>query len=61
MVGGGIPSLLMPIVFVVSLSMIKDGYEDYQRKKSDDEENNRLCDCILIPKDDQDKTRNNSS
>lgn len=29
--------------------MIKDGFEDYQRKKSDDEENNRLADCIPLP------------
>ena len=47
-VGGGIPSLLLPLAFVVSLSMIKDGFEDYQRKKSDDEENNRFTDCIPI-------------
>lgn len=40
-VGTGIPSLLMPLSFVVTLSMIKDGFEDYQRFKSDDEENNR--------------------
>ena len=45
---GGIPSLIMPITFVVSLSMIKDGIEDYQRKRSDDEENNRLVDCLPL-------------
>ena len=28
-IGSGVPSLLMPIAFVVSLSMIKDGFEDY--------------------------------
>lgn len=49
-IGTGVPSLLMPITFVVSLSMIKDGFEDYQRKKSDDEENNRTAECITIQK-----------
>jgi hypothetical protein len=47
-VGSGYPTLIMPISFVVALSMIKDGFEDYQRAKSDDEENNRLTDCIEI-------------
>ena len=47
-VGTGVPSLLMPLTFVVSLSMIKDGFEDYQRKKSDDEENSSNTDCIPI-------------
>ena len=26
---GQVPSLIMPITFVVSISMIKDGFEDY--------------------------------
>lgn len=38
---GGIPVLLMPLSFVVGISMIKDIYEDYMRHKSDNEENNR--------------------
>jgi hypothetical protein len=37
----GFPVLLFPLGFVVGLSMIKDIYEDYQRYKSDKEENNR--------------------
>ena len=45
-IGGGIPTLLMPLSFVVSLSMIKDGYEDYVRNKSDNEENNRKTEVI---------------
>ena len=52
-VGTGVPSLLMPLSFVVSLSMIKDGFEDYQRKKSDDEENSSNTDCIQIQDDSQ--------
>lgn len=52
-VGTGVPSLLMPLSFVVSLSMIKDGFEDYQRKKSDDEENSSNTDCIPIQDDSQ--------
>ena len=38
---GGVPVLLMPLSFVVGMSMIKDIYEDYMRHKSDDEENSR--------------------
>ena len=37
----GVPVLLLPLGFVVGLSMIKDIYEDYQRHKSDNLENNR--------------------
>ena len=49
-VGIGIPSLVLPLSFVITLSMIKDGYEDYQRYKSDLEENNRISECIPIGK-----------
>lgn len=38
---GGVPVLLMPLGFVVGISMIKDIYEDYIRHRSDNEENNR--------------------
>lgn len=38
---GGVPVLLLPLSFVVGISMIKDIYEDYLRHKSDNEENNR--------------------
>ena len=34
---------LAPLVFVVAISMIKDGYEDRQRAKQDDAENNLEC------------------
>ena len=40
--------MLMPLTFVVALSMIKDGFEDFQRAKSDKEENNRVSDCLPI-------------
>lgn len=32
--------MLMPLCFVVSVSMVKDFFEDRKRHKSDDEENN---------------------
>jgi hypothetical protein len=38
---GGVPVLLLPLSFVVGISMIKDIYEDYIRYRSDNEENNR--------------------
>ena len=37
----GVPVLILPLSFVVGVSMIKDIYEDYQRHKSDNEENSR--------------------
>tara|TARA_B110000285_G_C14754582_1_gene436753 strand:+ start:333 stop:506 length:174 start_codon:yes stop_codon:yes gene_type:complete len=36
----GVPVIGVPLTFVVGLSMIKDIYEDYIRKSSDNEENN---------------------
>lgn len=34
---------LAPLAFVVAISMIKDGYEDRQRAKQDEAENNLEC------------------
>lgn len=36
----GEPWILMPLMFVVGLSMIKDAWEDYKRYKNDSKENN---------------------
>jgi P-type E1-E2 ATPase len=38
---GGQPSLLLPLMFVIFVSMVKDIIEDIKRHKSDNEENNR--------------------
>lgn len=38
---GGVPVLVIPLSFVVGVSMIKDIYEDFIRHRSDNEENNR--------------------
>lgn len=38
---GGVPILIVPLGFVVGVSMIKDIYEDFLRHRSDNEENNR--------------------
>lgn len=35
----GDPTILMPLLFVVIVSMVKDGIEDHKRSKSDREEN----------------------
>lgn len=43
---GGWQTMLMPLAFVVGVSMIKDIFEDRKRHKSDDEENNRRCMAI---------------
>ena len=37
----GIPTYLPPLLTIMILTMIKDGYEDYKRYKSDEEENNK--------------------
>lgn len=42
---GGPLSMLMPLLFVVFVSMIKDIIEDYSRYKSDQEENLREACC----------------
>ena len=36
----GVPIIGVPLTFVIGLSMIKDIYEDWIRKSSDNEENN---------------------
>jgi len=36
----GVPIIGLPLTMVIGLSMIKDIYEDYIRKSSDNEENN---------------------
>ena len=33
-----------PLIFVILLSMCKDAYEDYKKKKADEKENNALVD-----------------
>lgn len=42
---GGPLSMVTPLIFVVTVSMVKDMFEDYQRYKSDKEENNGLANC----------------
>lgn len=37
----GVPVLMLPLAFVIGVSMIKDIFEDCKRHKSDNEENNR--------------------
>ena len=38
---GGQPAILLPLLFVVSVSAIKDLFEDIKRHRADDQENNR--------------------
>ena len=39
-ISNGQPAMAPPLTFVVILSMIKDAYEDYNRHKEDESENN---------------------
>ena len=47
----GSASTAMPLLFVVAISMFKDAYEDNQRRKQDNEENNFSCEAC--PRGDQ--------
>ena len=38
-ISSGIPTQYIPLSFILVLTAFKDFYEDYKRKKSDDEEN----------------------
>jgi phospholipid-transporting ATPase len=40
-ISSGKPVMLLPLMFVIGVSMIKDIFEDYKRHKSDDQENTR--------------------
>ena len=40
-ISSGQPTLALPLLLVVLISMFKDGLEDYKRAKSDKEENER--------------------
>jgi magnesium-transporting ATPase (P-type) len=42
-ISGGEPTMLPPLVLVMTISMIKDGYEDYCRHCEDANENNAIC------------------
>jgi len=43
----GAPILLLPLGFVVIVSMIKDAFEDTKRNRSDREENERITEVCL--------------
>lgn len=45
-ISGGNPAMLPPLAIVVAVSMLKDAYEDYNRHKKDDEENDSVCSTI---------------
>lgn len=40
-ISGGKCAMALPLGFVVFISMVKDAYEDFQRHKSDNEENKK--------------------
>lgn len=42
---GGSPTNLPPLLFVIAVSMVKDFFEDRDRRKSDAEENNSVTHC----------------
>ena len=41
-ISGGKPVMLMPLAFVIFVSMVKDIFEDYKRHKSDKQENFKM-------------------
>ena len=38
----GQPTIYPPLILIICISMLKDYLEDYKRKKSDNEENNKI-------------------
>eukprot|EP00917_Polyrhabdina_sp_WS-2016_P010364 GHVP01022872.1.p1 GENE.GHVP01022872.1~~GHVP01022872.1.p1 ORF type:complete len:994 (-),score=173.65 GHVP01022872.1:90-3071(-) len=46
---GGIPTFLLPIAIVMSVTMVKDAYEDIKRHRADKEEN--CAQCLLLNED----------
>ena len=48
----GKPIILMPLCVVIFINSVKDFYEDWKRKKSDDEENNREVEVYDLDKKD---------
>ena len=40
---GGVPNILLPLLFVLIVSAVKDAMEDNKRRKSDNTENNSSC------------------
>jgi len=38
-ISDGVPTIYFPLVTIVTLTAMKDYYEDYKRKRSDREEN----------------------
>ena len=45
---GGFTSMLMPLLFVIGVSMVKDIFEDRKRYLSDQEENLRPARCVRL-------------
>jgi P-type E1-E2 ATPase len=39
---------ILPLLFVIAVSMIREGYEDFQRHKTDNQVNNSSVDVIDI-------------
>lgn len=37
----GVPTIFLPLFTILAVTAIKDFFEDYKRKKSDNEENSR--------------------
>lgn len=48
---GSIPTILLPLLFVLTLNGIKDAIEDYRRHKSDRSENEAKAFCKHLPED----------
>lgn len=47
-ISGGVPTIFLPLAFILFITAIKDYYEDYKRKVSDSVEN---CKKVLSYKD----------
>ena len=50
-ISNGQPAMAPPLIFVILLSMCKDAYEDYKKKKADEKENNAFVEVFKKSED----------
>ena len=42
-ISDNVPTIFLPLAFILIITALKDAFEDYKRKRSDKEENKSLC------------------
>merc|ERR1712048_248060 len=55
----GKPMIAMPLIVVITVAIVKSGYEDWKRHKSDDEENSRRVLTVALQKEESNENNEN--